>query len=169
MLLVALTVLLATAAGVLLERRFSGAGAAARGILQLMLYVLVPFVSFVNIAHLHLTVSGATGLVLAHLATAAAGAQALAGTGAVGRPHGKAGQKQDGSSDELVVGDGRRQMGGTQQGHGHRQPQIAGVHEDDRTDQGSGSGPVEREGTPGGPCRHARNRQRRRYAQAHTG
>ena len=74
----ALTVLLATAAGVLFERRFSGAGATARGILQLMLYVLVPFVSFVNIAHLHLTVSGATGLLLAHLATAVAGVAAWA-------------------------------------------------------------------------------------------
>jgi len=73
MLIVVFTVLAATAVGVASERRWSHAGPAARRILQLMLYVLVPFVSFVNIAHLHVTVAAGTGLAVAYLAVGIAG------------------------------------------------------------------------------------------------
>ncbi|MDQ6746096.1 MAG: AEC family transporter [Actinomycetota bacterium] len=80
MLLVVLTVLVAGAAGVAAERRLRIAETAARRALLLMLYVLVPFVSFVNIAHLHITVAGGTGLALAGAATGLAGVGAwLAG------------------------------------------------------------------------------------------
>ncbi len=41
-----------------------------------MLYALVPFVSFVNIAHLHVTVAAGTGLVFAYIAIGVAGAAA---------------------------------------------------------------------------------------------
>jgi hypothetical protein len=41
-----------------------------------MLYALVPFVSFVNIAHLHVTLAAGTGLVFAYLALALAGVAA---------------------------------------------------------------------------------------------
>jgi predicted permease len=73
MLFVALAVVLATAAGVLSERRTPRARTAAHGALQLMLYVLVPFVSFVNIAHLDLTVGAGTGLLVAYVAIASCG------------------------------------------------------------------------------------------------
>jgi predicted permease len=46
--------------------------------LALMLYVLVPFVSFVNIAHLRLTVGAGAGLGLAYLSLGAAGTAAWA-------------------------------------------------------------------------------------------
>jgi predicted permease len=50
-------VVLATATGVLSERRSDNARTAARWALNSMLYVLVPFVAFVNFAHLHLSVA----------------------------------------------------------------------------------------------------------------
>jgi predicted permease len=75
-LIVALAVLVAAAVGVAGERRSAHAPAIARRILQLMLYVLVPFVSFVNIAHLHVTVAAGTGLVFAYVALGLAGAAA---------------------------------------------------------------------------------------------
>lgn len=73
MLIVALTVLAAGSIGVAAERRVAWAGDAARGALALMLYALVPFVSFLNIAHLHITLAGGTGLVLAYAGLALAG------------------------------------------------------------------------------------------------
>jgi predicted permease len=76
MLIVALAVLVAAALGVAGERRSAHAPVIARRILQLMLYVLVPFVSFVNIAHLHVTVATGTGLVFAYVALGLAGATA---------------------------------------------------------------------------------------------
>lgn len=76
MILVALTVLLATALGVSAERRTDVAQRAARGVLQLMLYALVPFVSFFNIARLHLTVGGGAGLAFAYVGVMSAGAGA---------------------------------------------------------------------------------------------
>jgi hypothetical protein len=54
--LVALAVVISTAFGVACEPRFAVAGKASRWALQVMLYVLVPFVSFVNFAHLRLSV-----------------------------------------------------------------------------------------------------------------
>jgi predicted permease len=74
--LVILTVLVAGAVGVGAERRTAVAGRAARGVLALMLYVLVPYVSFVNIAHLHVTVAAGTGLGVAYLGLALTGALA---------------------------------------------------------------------------------------------
>jgi predicted permease len=60
--LVALAVIAATTVGVLSERRFAGAPRAAAQTLRLMLYALVPFVSYVNIAHLHVTVGAGVGI-----------------------------------------------------------------------------------------------------------
>jgi predicted permease len=60
--LVALAVVLATGSGIVCERRFTSARVAAGRLLSLMLYVLVPFVSFVNIAHLRVTLAGGVGL-----------------------------------------------------------------------------------------------------------
>jgi predicted permease len=77
MIYVALAVLAATAVGVAAERRLTTAGRAAQMALQLMLYVLVPFVSFVNFARLHLSAGGGVGLVFAYLAIAAAGVVAF--------------------------------------------------------------------------------------------
>jgi predicted permease len=74
--IVALAVLIAVAVGVASERHTSRAPTLARRILQLMLYALVPFVSFVNIAHLHVTVAAGTGLVFAYIAIGVAGAAA---------------------------------------------------------------------------------------------
>lgn len=79
MLLVALTVVVATAIGIVCERRFdAGARSAARWSLALMLYVLVPFVAFVNFAHLHLTVAAGAGIGLAYLGIGTAGVIAWA-------------------------------------------------------------------------------------------
>lgn len=73
MILVALTVLLATCFGILFERRSSRAPTISGGVLWSMLYLLVPFVSFVNVAHLRLTVGAGTGLLVAYAAIALAG------------------------------------------------------------------------------------------------
>lgn len=62
MIFVALAVVVSTALGVICERRVDAARATARWTLQLMLYVLVPFVSFVNIAHLRITVGAGVGI-----------------------------------------------------------------------------------------------------------
>ncbi len=74
----ALIAVTATAFGVTCERRFEGAPRAGRGVLTLMLFVLVPFVSFVNIAHLQLTAGAAAGLGLAYIAVGIAGFAAWA-------------------------------------------------------------------------------------------
>jgi malate permease and related proteins len=74
MILVALAVVLSTAFGVVCEHRRSDTAArASRLALEMMLYALVPFVSFVNIAHLHLTSGGGVGLIGAYVAFATAG------------------------------------------------------------------------------------------------
>jgi len=62
--LVALAVIAATTVGVVCERRFAGAPRAAAQTLRLMLYGLVPFVSYVNIAHLNVTVGAGVGIAL---------------------------------------------------------------------------------------------------------
>jgi predicted permease len=78
LILVALAVAISTSVGVLCERRSGGAQAAARRTLRLMLYGLVPFVSFVNIAHLHVTLGAGVGLGLAYIGIAAVGVAAWA-------------------------------------------------------------------------------------------
>ena len=78
MILVATAVVLSTAFGIFSDRRLSGARAAAHTMLRLMLYVLVPFVSFVNIAHLHVTVGAGVGLGFAYVVISAAGLAAWA-------------------------------------------------------------------------------------------
>jgi predicted permease len=62
---VAVAVILATGAGIVYERRGANAPRVAAVILRVMLYVLVPFVSYVNIAHLHVTVGAGVGIALA--------------------------------------------------------------------------------------------------------
>ena len=62
MILVALIVVAATAVGVLAERRSTRTEDIARLCLSAMLYVLLPFVAFVNFAHLELTVGAGVGL-----------------------------------------------------------------------------------------------------------
>jgi malate permease and related proteins len=71
--LVAVVVIASTAVGLLFERRTTAGPAAARGVLGLMLYVLVPFVSFVNIAHLRITTGAGAGLAVAYVAIGTAG------------------------------------------------------------------------------------------------
>lgn len=83
MIFVALAVVLSTAAGVAADRRSATAPRAARAVLALMLYVLLPFVSFVNFSHLHLTLGGSVGIVLAYAAIGLGGAA----TWAIGRHH----------------------------------------------------------------------------------
>jgi malate permease and related proteins len=70
---VAAVVILATAVGIGSEHRFALAPQAARVALAFMLYALVPFVSFVNIAHLHVTAGTGFGLILAYVAIGIAG------------------------------------------------------------------------------------------------
>jgi malate permease and related proteins len=76
--LVVCAVICATTVGVVCERRFAGARLAAQRALGAMLYVLIPFVAYVNIAHLHLTVAGGLGLALALATIATMGAVAWA-------------------------------------------------------------------------------------------
>lgn len=61
----AVAVILATGAGLAYERRSANASQAAAVILRGMLYALVPFVSYVNIAHLRVTVGAGVGIALA--------------------------------------------------------------------------------------------------------
>jgi len=75
---VALAVALSAAVGVICERRYDGARRTARRLLHLMLYVLVPFVSYVNIAHLKVTVGTGVGLAFAWVMVAVVGSCALA-------------------------------------------------------------------------------------------
>ncbi len=87
MLLVALVVVAATAAGILLEHRTPRAPRLARGCLDLMLYVLVPFVAYTSFAHLHLSLDAGLGLVLAYVGLGIAGVLAyLAGERWLGLP-----------------------------------------------------------------------------------
>ena len=73
MILVALAVLVSTGFGVLGERRWGGARSAARAVLAMMLYALVPFVAFVTFAHLTLSAGAGAGLAIAYLGVACAG------------------------------------------------------------------------------------------------
>jgi predicted permease len=73
LLLVILTVVVATGLGVAAEHRARSAQTAARWILTVMLYVLVPFVAFVSFVHLHLSLGGGIGLGLAYVGLAVAG------------------------------------------------------------------------------------------------
>jgi hypothetical protein len=73
---VAIAAVAATALGIGCERRFEWATGTGRRVLWAMLYVLVPFVSFVNIAHLRLTVGGGVGLGVAYLGLGIAGTAA---------------------------------------------------------------------------------------------
>ncbi|HST39046.1 MAG TPA: AEC family transporter [Conexibacter sp.] len=67
MLPVVVTVVLAVAAGVMIERRLGGSSAqrVRHRLVQLMLFVLMPFVSYVSIARLHLTANVGIGIALA--------------------------------------------------------------------------------------------------------
>lgn len=78
MILVAIAVVGATALGLICEHRFAQARQLARRLLALMLYVLLPFVSFVNIAHLRVTLATAVGLAFGYAAVVSAGALAWA-------------------------------------------------------------------------------------------
>jgi len=73
---VAAVVIAATAAGVALEHRSAGAPRLAAGCLDVMLYVLVPFVAYTSFAHLHLSLDAGAGLVLAYVGLGLAGALA---------------------------------------------------------------------------------------------
>ncbi len=74
MLAIVLTVILATAAGVAVERRDNARAHAARLLLlRLMLWVLVPFVAYVNIARAHLSLDATLSLAIAAAAIVAAG------------------------------------------------------------------------------------------------
>lgn len=73
MILVIAAVLAATAVGVFAEHRTALAGRAARLSLTAMLYVLVPFVSYVSFAHLTLSLGAGVGLGLAYLGLGTAG------------------------------------------------------------------------------------------------
>lgn len=72
--LIAATVVLASASGVLLHRRFPDrAGGWAQGLLKVMLLVLLPPVVFFNLARLHLTADVGAGIALAWLVVLAVG------------------------------------------------------------------------------------------------
>jgi predicted permease len=71
--LVAIAVILATAAGVAFEHRSPLAPRAAAWALQSMLYALVPFVAYVSFAHLHLSLGAGAGLVVAYAGIGVAG------------------------------------------------------------------------------------------------
>ncbi len=71
MIAVAATIALAVAVGIAAERRYGErARRAGRGVLSAILYALVPFIAFFNIARLHVTVDVGGGLALAYLALA---------------------------------------------------------------------------------------------------
>jgi predicted permease len=74
LLLIVLTVLVATAVGVIAERRDNARARAARlVVLQLMLWVLVPFVAYVNIARARLSLDATLSIAIAAAAIAVAG------------------------------------------------------------------------------------------------
>jgi len=72
-LLVAITVVLAAAAGILLDHHTTWAGQLARWALTLMLYGLVPLIAYVSFAHLHLSLGGGIGLAVAYVGLSLAG------------------------------------------------------------------------------------------------
>lgn len=74
MLLIVLTVVLAVAAGAALERRDNALAHRLRTpVLQAMLWVLVPFVAYVNVAHAHISVDAGLAIAVAFTAMALAG------------------------------------------------------------------------------------------------
>lgn len=73
MLVVIVTVVAVTGLGVIAEHRVPSAHVAARWILTLMLYALLPFVAFVSFVHLHLSLGGGVGLAVSYLGLAFAG------------------------------------------------------------------------------------------------
>jgi predicted permease len=71
---IVLTVIVATAVGVAVERRDNALAHRLRfGVLQLMLWVLVPFVAYVNIARAHLSLDATLSIVIAAASIAVAG------------------------------------------------------------------------------------------------
>jgi predicted permease len=73
LILVALVVIAATGVGVLTDRHSGHATRVSRLCLTTMLYGLIPFVSFVNFAHLKLTLGAGVGLLAAWVGLAIAG------------------------------------------------------------------------------------------------
>lgn len=74
MLWIVLTVIVATAVGVLVERRDNARAHAARqALLQTMLWVLVPFVAYVNIARAHLSLDATLSIAIAAASIVVAG------------------------------------------------------------------------------------------------
>jgi predicted permease len=78
LILVAVAVILAAACGVGCEHRYGGASQFSRRVLALMLYVLIPFVAFINVAHLHVTAGTGVGIVFAWIVVATVGTAAYA-------------------------------------------------------------------------------------------
>jgi hypothetical protein len=78
LILVAIAVVVATGVGVACEHHYGGAQSLARRTLWLMLYVLVPFVSYVNIAHLRITVGTGAGIAFGWVVVATVGTAAFA-------------------------------------------------------------------------------------------
>jgi len=75
MLLIVLTVIVATAAGVAVERRDNARADALRlVVMQAMLWVLVPFVAYVNVARAHLSTDATIAIAIAAAGVVAAGA-----------------------------------------------------------------------------------------------
>lgn len=72
---IVLTIIAATAVGVLAERRDAATAHALRhALLRLMLWALVPFVAYVNIAHVQLTLDAVLALAIALVSILSAGA-----------------------------------------------------------------------------------------------
>jgi predicted permease len=67
MILVALTVVMATAAGVVCDHRATWAPRLARGLLTVMLFALIPFISYVSFAHLRISLGGGIGILAAYV------------------------------------------------------------------------------------------------------
>src|SRR5689334_19660141 len=79
MVLVALTICAAVAAGLLAEARYGAAAQrAARRVLGLMLFALVPFAAFFLVARLHVTAGVVGGLGLAYVTVGGVGVLAWA-------------------------------------------------------------------------------------------
>ena len=75
MLWIVLTVIVATAVGVIAERRDNARAHVARlALLRLMLWVLVPFVAYVNIARAHLSLDATLSIAIAAASIVVAGA-----------------------------------------------------------------------------------------------
>jgi predicted permease len=74
MLAIVLTTVLAVAAGVVLERRDNSAARRVRAtIVRMVLWVLGPFIAYVNLAHLHASTDVAVGILVALASIAVAG------------------------------------------------------------------------------------------------